>query len=63
MLCLVTKCLAAEPTFYSIWPKESQNDIGEDGSSNEAITSALQADLNGDATQLYTSQSPSLDFT
>ena len=55
MLCLVATCRAADPTFYSIWPLESLDGTSADGSSNQAITDALNADLNNDPTKLYIS--------
>lgn len=62
VLCLVATCRAADP-FYSIWPLETLNGVSSDGSSNEAITAALNADLEKDPSKLYISQSPSLSST
>ena len=61
--CLFAICRAANPTFYSIWPFENLNGISSDGSSNQAITDALNADLDNDSTKLYISQSDSLSST
>jgi hypothetical protein len=42
---------------------ESLDGTSADGSSNQAITDALNADLNNDPTKLYISQSNSLSST
>ena len=63
VFCLVATCRATNPSFYSIWPMENQNGVSADGSSNEAITAALNKDLNNDVSKLYISQSPSLSST
>lgn len=60
LTCLTATCRAADPTFYSIWPLFNTDGTNEDGSNNQAITDALQADLNNDPTKLFISRSDSL---